>query len=111
MEIIEEIQDGINIYRLKGRLDANTSQRLEDEIFHAISEGSKKIIIDFSDLNYISSDGLRVILRATKAIKRADGQIMFCCMHDYVKEVLEIAKVDSLLPIVATMDDALKALG
>ena len=110
MEIIEEIHDFINIYRPKGRLDSNTSQKLEDELFQAISNGSKRMLIDFTDLNYISSDGLRVILRATKAIKRADGQIMFCCMHDYVKEVFEIAGLGSLLPIVATMDDALKAL-
>ena len=110
MEIIEEIHDGINIYRLNGRLDSNTSQRLEDELFQAISNGSKRMLIDFTDLNYISSDGLRVILRATKAIKREDGQIMFCCTHDYVKELFEIAGLGSLLPIVATMDDALKAL-
>ena len=33
---------------------------------------------------------------------------MFCCMRDYVKEVFEIAGLGSLLPVVATMDDALK---
>ena len=109
MEIIEEILDDIHIYRLKGRLDSNTSQGLEDKFFQAISDGSKKIIVDFKDLNYISSDGLRVILKATKAIKRQDGQIMLCCMRDYVKEVFETAGIGSLLPMVATMDDSLKA--
>ena len=109
MEIIEEIQKGINIYRLKGRLDANSSRGLEDKLYRAIYEGSKKIIIDFKDLNYISSDGLRVILKSTKAIKLKGGQIMLCCMQDYVKEVFEIAGIGSLLPIVATMDDAFKA--
>jgi anti-sigma B factor antagonist len=67
------------------------------------------MIIDFKDLDYISSAGLRVILKATKAIKREDGQIMLCSMQDYVKEVFEIAGFDSFLPIVATMDDALNA--
>jgi anti-sigma B factor antagonist len=110
VEIIEEIQDDISIYRLKGRLDSNTSQGLEDKFFQAISGGSKRIIVDFKDLNYISSDGLRVILKATKTIKREDGQIMLCCMRDYVKEVFETAGIGSLLPMVATMDDSLKAL-
>ena len=109
MEIIEEIQDDINIYQLKGRLDSNTSQGFEQKVFQAISDGSKRMIVDFKDLNYISSDGIRVILIATKAIKREEGQIMFCCMRDYVKEVFEIAGIGSLLPVVATMDDALKA--
>ena len=109
MEIIEEIQDDINIYRLKGRLDSNTAQAFEQKLFQAISDGSKRVIVDFKDLNYISSEGLRVILRGTKAIKREDGKIMLCCMRYYVKEVFEIAGIGSLLPIVATMDDALKA--
>jgi len=109
VEIIEEIQDDISIYRLKGRLDSNTSKGLEERLFQTISDGSKRMIVDFKDLNYISSDGIRVILIATKAIKREEGQIMFCCMRDYVKEVFEIAGLGSLLPVVATMDDALKA--
>jgi len=108
VEIIEEIQDDINIYRLKGRLDSNTAQGFEQKLFQAISDGSKRMIVDFKDLSYISSDGIRVILIATKAIKREEGQIMFCCMRDYVKEVFEIAGIGSLLPVVATMDDALK---
>jgi len=108
VEIIEEIQDDISIYRLKGRLDSNTAQGLEEKLFQAISDGSKRMIVDFNNLNYISSDGIRVILIATKAIKREEGQIMFCYMHDYVKEVFEIAGLGSVLPIVATLDDALK---
>jgi anti-sigma B factor antagonist len=109
VEIIEEIQDDISIYRLKGRLDSNTSQGLEEKLFEAISDGSKRMIVDFKDLNYISSDGIRVILISTKAIKREEGQIVLCCMRAYVKEVFEIAGLGSLLPVVATMKEALKA--
>ena len=108
MEIIEEIQGDINIFRVKGHLDSNTSQRLEDKLLETISDGSKRIIVDFNDINYISSAGLRVILTATKAIKREGGQIMLCCMQGFVKEVFEIAGLGSLLRIVTTMDDALK---
>jgi len=67
------------------------------------------MIIDFKDLEYISSAGLRVILKATKALKREDGKMMLCDMQDYVKEVFEIAGFDSFLPIVGTMDDALRS--
>ena len=109
MDIIEEKQGGINIFKLNGRLDSNTSQGFEKKLFQAISDGSKTMVVDFKDLDYISSAGLRVILKATKAIKREDGQMMLCSMQDYVKEVFEIAGFDSFLPIVATMDDALKS--
>ncbi|UCG08879.1 MAG: STAS domain-containing protein [Desulfobacterales bacterium] len=110
MEIIEEKQKSISIFKLNGRLDSNTSQGFEKKIFDAISDGSKNIVVDFRDLDYISSAGLRVILKATKALNREDGKIMLCAMQDYVKEVFEIAGFDSFLSIVPTMDDALKGL-
>ena len=109
MEIIEEKQSGINIFKLNGRLDSNTSQGFEKKVFQAIDDGSKSLIIDFGQLEYISSAGLRVILKATKAIKREEGKMMLCDMQDYVKEVFEIAGFDSFLPIVGTMDDALQS--
>ena len=109
MEIIEETKNGIKIFKLNGRLDSNTSQGFEKRLFEAISDGSKHMVIDFNDLDYISSAGLRVILKTTKALKRDDGRIMLCSMQDYVKEVFEIAGFDSFLPIVATLDDALQA--
>ena len=109
MEIIEEIQSGINIFKLNGRLDSNTSQGFEKKIFQAIDDGSKSVIIDFKDLDYISSAGLRVIFKATKALKREEGKMMLCDMQDYVKEVFEIIGFDSFLPIVGSMDDALQS--
>jgi anti-sigma B factor antagonist len=109
MEIIEESQSGVNIFKLNGRLDSNTSQGFEKKIFQAIDDGSKSMLIDFKDLEYISSAGLRVILKATKALKREEGKMMLCDMQDYVKEVFEIAGFDSFLTIVGTMDDALQA--
>jgi anti-sigma B factor antagonist len=108
MEIIEEKKDKVSIFRLNGRLDSNTSQGFEKKIFDAISDGSKSMIVDFKDLDYISSAGLRVILKATKALNREEGKIMLCSMQDYVKEVFEIAGFDSFLPIVSSIDDALK---
>ena len=107
MEIIEEMQNDINIYRLVGRLDSNTSPSLEQKLFQAILEGSKKMVVDFKDIDYISSAGLRVILKAFKALQREDGRIILCSMQDYVRQLFEITGIDSFVPIVATMDDAL----
>jgi anti-sigma B factor antagonist len=63
----------------------------------------------FKNIDYISSAGLSVLLKATKALKREDGKIMLCDMQNYVKEVFEITGIDSFLPIVDSMDDARNA--
>jgi len=108
MEIIEEKKGTVNTFKLQGRLDSNTSQVFEKRLFDAITDGSRNVVIDFKELDYISSAGLRVILKATKALKREDGRILLCSMQDYVKEVFEIAGFDSFLPIVPTLDDAIR---
>ena len=110
MEIIEKEQDGISIFKLTGRLDSKTSPEFEKKIFDAIENGSKNMVADFEDLDYISSAGLRVILKATKDLKRSDGKFILCAMKDYVKEVFEISGFDSFLPIVTTMDQALEKI-
>jgi anti-sigma B factor antagonist len=59
--------------------------------------GAKNMIFDFKELEYISSAGLRVILKATKEMKRTNGMIVLCSMQDYVREVFEIAGFDTFL--------------
>ena len=103
------MQNDINIYRLKGRLDSNTSQGFEQKLFQAISEGAKNMVVDFKDIDYISSAGLRVILKAFKALQREDGRIILCSMQKYVREIFKMIGIDSFVPILDTMDDALKA--
>ena len=112
MEIIETKQNGFLIFKLKGRLDSKTSPDFEKKIFEAIESGSNSIIVDFEDLDYISSAGLRVVLKATKNLKRSEGRFVLCSMkdyvkEDYVKEVFEISGFDTFLPIVPTLDEAL----
>ena len=109
MEIIEEMQNDINIYRLIGRLDSNTSPGLEQKLFQAISAGAKNMVVDFKDIDYISSAGLRVILKAFKALQREDGRIILCSMQKYVREIFKMIGIDSFVPILDTMADALKA--
>ncbi len=110
MDITEEKQPGAHTFKLRGRLDSNTSLAFEQRLFEAITHGAKHVIIDFRELDYISSAGLRVILKATKALKREEGKILLCAMQDYVKEVFEIAGFDAFLPIVPTLDEALRTV-
>ena len=83
---------------------------LEKKLFDAIENGEKKVIVDFKDLDYISSAGLRVVLKATKTLKGSGGAFVLCSLQDYVKEVFEISAFDSYLPITPTMDDAMSRI-
>ena len=107
MEIIERKEGDVSIFKIQGRLDSNSSPEFEERILSAIEAGSLKMVVDFATLEYISSAGLRVILKSTKKLKRSEGDIVLCAMQDYVREVFEISGFDSFLTIVPSMEDAL----
>jgi anti-sigma B factor antagonist len=108
MEIIETKQGDASVFKILGRLDSNTSPDLEDRISETMNNGTFNMVLDFEALEYISSAGLRIILKTTKDLKRQNGQLILCAMQDYVREVFEISGFDSFLPIVPSLDDALK---
>jgi len=107
MEITATKERDISIFHIKGRLDSNSSEGFEQTVFGAIENGANQVLIDFSDLDYISSAGLRVILKATKGLKNASGKLVLCSLQDYVKEVFEISGFDTLLPIAPSQKEAM----
>ncbi len=108
MEISQRDEGDAKILEVEGRLDSNTAPKFEETLFDAIRNGGRKVIIDCGSLGYISSAGLRVILKAAKDVKRSEGQLVLCALQDYVREVFEISGFDSFLPIVSSLDDAMK---
>lgn len=108
MQFIEEKIDDIYIFKLGGRLDSNTSLEFEKNITQTIEDGAIYIIIDFENIEFISSAGLRAILSIIKILKSRKGKIVLCSMTDYVKEVFKVSGFDKLLTIVLSRDDAIQ---
>ena len=108
MEVVEKRQNGVCILELVGRLDSNTSADLEQKIFEVIRDGTKRLILDFERLNYISSAGFRVLLKTAKELQRSEGKIVLCSMKEYIKEVFEITGFSSLFPILPSVGDAVQ---
>lgn len=108
MEIKENKQDAILILEISGHLDANTSGQLEKKLISPIDNDTKQIIIDFSDLEYISSSGLRLLLLAAKKLDKIDGKIVLCSMEDFIKEVFDISGFTPIFTITSSQEEAIQ---
>ncbi len=82
---------------LEGRLDTNTAPELENTIGEL--DGITEIDFDFSDLVYISSAGLRVLLAAQKKMNAADGKMVIRNPNELITEVFEATGFDEILDI------------
>jgi len=107
MEIIQKNTNDIQIFSVKGSLDSNTSSELETRLYSALEQGHRKFIIDLEHLDYISSAGIRVMLKTTKDLKQMKGNIVLCALQDYVREVFDIAGFDGYLNIEKDLDGSI----
>lgn len=92
---------------LSGRMDAITATDFTDQMGIWIEAGLKSFIIDCSALDYISSAGLRAILVTAKKIKTINGSLQLAALQENVHNVFSISGFDKIIPITATLDDAL----
>lgn len=86
-----EKQSGIFIVSPFGSLDSNTYDILEDKINYLISEGAPKVMmLDMGGMHYISSIGVRVILKAKKDLSRHGATLVMMNLQPQIKKVFEI---------------------
>jgi len=106
MQISEDKNGDVLTVGLKGRLDAATSKTVEEFLLKKIDAGEKKLVLDLSGLDYISSVGLRVFMMAAKRLKVVQGKIVVCALSTPIKQVFEIAGFTNLFPMFDTRDAA-----
>lgn len=97
MTIGKKIENEKVILTISGRLDTQTAPELEKEL-DKLEEGCKELIFDMSDLAYISSAGLRVILKAQKYMN-TKGEMKLVGVNESVMEIFEITGFLDILTI------------
>jgi len=107
-EAVDLNRNNIYLVKVEGRLDASSSSQLEDEIDRLL-EKTKKIILDFSDVSYLSSSGLRVLLSIKKQTE-GQGGLVLMNLIDIVKKIIEIAELDDYFHLADSLDDAIRIL-
>lgn len=97
MTIEKKINSDAVTLIVSGRLDTQTAPELENEL-DSILSGLKELTFDMSNLEYISSAGLRVILKAQKAMN-AQGSMKLTGVNDSIMEVFDITGFLDILTI------------
>ncbi|MDX5421949.1 MAG: STAS domain-containing protein [Hymenobacteraceae bacterium] len=94
------------ILRFKGELDASSSVYADNALEEAIEASSSFVLIDCSELIYISSAGLGVLLAAFQACNSKEIQLVMVDMKPKIRNVFEILGLDRLIKTAATVEDA-----
>lgn len=88
MTLKKTLNDTTLTIEIEGRVDASTSPQLEEEI-KTSAAGVKKLVLDFQNVEYISSAGLRVLLKSQKMMMK-QGQMIVTNASETIREVFEL---------------------
>jgi anti-anti-sigma factor len=105
MNIEQETRGDVLVVRLAGRLDSSSAPELERMLLEQFTAGLKRLVFDFSALDYVSSAGLRVILLAGKKLRAAQGKLALVGLRDMVRDVFEMSGFLTLFAVTDTVDE------
>jgi anti-sigma B factor antagonist len=110
MEITTTTHDTATVLAVTGRVDAMTAGALETALNDLIADGSRKIILDFTGLVYISSGGLRILLATAKTLHNDSDRFALCGLSHEVQKVMRLAGFTTIFAIYPTAQEASAAL-
>jgi anti-anti-sigma factor len=109
MDTTTSHKEGVAIIALFGRIDTTAAPQLEKEINTLMGEGKRKILLNFSEVTYISSGGLRVLLSTAKKLRNPEDKFGLCCLAQEVNKILKLAGFTTIFAIFSSEGDALAA--
>ena len=101
----------VALLHVEGAADLATVPDFAAQLWRVVDAGEGRILIDLSDTQFIDSRMVELLLSAAERVRRLDGQIAICCGGSAIHQVLDLCGVTRVLPVVATREEAIAALG
>lgn len=104
-------ENGIQVLCLSGELiDKNQANDLMKSIETIIEEGKNKLIIDLSELKYMNSSGLNVLIQLLSKTRTAGGESVIFNVNKKVNDLLVITKLNTLFKVAESKESAMKMI-
>ncbi|MHC4708846.1 MAG: STAS domain-containing protein [Planctomycetota bacterium] len=108
MNISNREEGGVTVVGVEGNLDTNTAPDAQQHLDALQDDEVGKILVNFEQLDYISSAGLRVLLATAKRLGTSGGSLRICGLNETVSEVFEISGFSVILNVFGSEAEALE---
>jgi stage II sporulation protein AA (anti-sigma F factor antagonist) len=107
---IKDVAVGSAIAYLHGRLDVAVSGEVEEYLLKTIDTKSiQHLILNMSDVEYMSSSGFRVMIALLRKLKDLKGSLKICCVRPAVKRIFDVIELTTLFDMFETEEAAIAA--
>ena len=109
MTLNEEKNGKIVVLGLSGKVDIDGSKIFLERVTQILDAGERYILIDFTDVAYINSTGLRALILVAKRLAGDAGKLVLAGVSDQIQKVFKISGLSSIFALQPTRADALAA--
>ena len=96
----------VRLFEVAGRVDSVNANEFGAALDEALGDGKRNLVLDLSGVEYMSSAGLREMVRVLKQVRREGGDLRLAALSERVQEVLELAGLDTIFEIYPTQVEA-----
>jgi anti-sigma B factor antagonist len=94
---------------IRGDLDLFTAPRLHDALVGAIELGARHVVADLTDVTFIDSTALGVLIRAAKELRAAGGALDLVCPNQDIRRLVQLTGLDSVFILYTSLQEAMSA--
>lgn len=106
----EELDSRTHVIAVSGEIHVSTAPQFSRRLNDAIGQGKTAVVLDLSDVTFIDSTGLSVLLNGLRRVTRRGGRMAIVCTNPTVLRLFEITRLDTTFDIVGSREDAVKAV-
>ncbi len=99
------------IISLQGEVDVYTAPQLKQQMIVLLEQGAREIIVDLTNVDYLDSTALGVLIGGLKRLREVDGNLALICPNARIRRVFEITGLDKIFDIYNSEDEARGAAG
>jgi anti-sigma B factor antagonist len=109
MTISEEKVGNVLIMGLNGKIDIPSAKSFLERATQILDGGQKRILLEFTDVNYINSSGLRALIIVAKRMGTSGGWLHLTGVNEQIRSILKISGLNSLFAQYPSKAEALEA--
>ena len=101
--------EGVAVVEVSGEVDVYTAPTLRQHLRDATTAGTKRIVVDMTNVKFLDSTGLGVLVGAMGRVRETDGDMRLVVTSDHILKVLRITGLDALIPVDEDVESAVGA--
>ncbi len=108
---LERPADDIGVIVLESEIDIYSAPQFKEVLLNGIENGAQRVIVDLTQVSFIDSTALGVLVSGAKRVRPRNGNLDIVCTDENIIRIFEITGLDRIFGIYATRDEAMKAAG